>query len=85
VRFLGELDNVLLEHVDRRRIVPPGVRWTGRFNNLLVDGMLGGTWSVDRRAGTLVVRPFGGVPRDEVSAEARLMAGFAGVRGVRVV
>jgi hypothetical protein len=54
-RFLGEYDNVLLGHADRRRIIPEDFPWDamlapGRFvNNLLVDGMLRG-----RRGGSSV-------------------------------
>ncbi|MGH2946871.1 MAG: winged helix DNA-binding domain-containing protein [Solirubrobacteraceae bacterium] len=90
VRFLGEFDNVLLGHADRRRIIPPGFSWEamradGRFvSNLLVDGMLGGTWWLDKREATLAIRPFGELAeRDEVAEEARRMADFAGVRDVR--
>jgi hypothetical protein len=73
-RLLGEFDNVLLGHADRRRIVPDGVPWDavvagGRaFNNLLVDGMLRAVWWVERdgrRAATLVIRPYGRFSRDE--------------------
>jgi hypothetical protein len=82
-RFLGEFDNVLLGHADRRRIVPAGVQWTGRFNNLLVDGMLRGTWWIDRGERTLAIRPFDEISRDEVAEEARRMADLAGLRAVR--
>jgi winged helix DNA-binding protein len=74
VRLLGEFDNVLLGHADRRRIVPDGVPWDtllagGRaFNNLLVDGMLRAVWWVERdgrRSATLLIRPHGRLSRDE--------------------
>jgi len=88
VRFLGEFDNVLLGHADRRRIVPADFPWdamTGErwVNNLLVDGMLRGTWWLERdgrRRATLVIRPFGRLApgeRDEVEAEAARVAAFA--------
>ncbi len=68
VRFLGEFDNVLLGHADRRRSIPDGFPWQemlaeGRFvSNFLVDGMLRGTWRLDRdgkRSATLLLRAFG--------------------------
>ena len=99
VRFLGEYDNVLLGHADRRRIIPADFPWRamlahGRFvNNLLVDGVLRATWWIERegkRRATLAVRPFGTLAaddRDEVAEEARRMIDFAAadakVRDVR--
>lgn len=88
-RFLGEYDNVLLGHADRRRIIPEDFPWDamlapGRFvNNLLVDGMLRATWWIERegkRRASLAVRPFrefSGAEREEVAAEARRMLDFA--------
>ncbi len=99
VRLLGEYDNVLLGHADRRRIIPEDFPWSamlahGRFvNNLLVDGMLRATWWLERdgrRRATLAIRPSGELaPADheEVGAEARRMVDFAAadaaVRDVR--
>jgi hypothetical protein len=89
VRLLGEYDNVLLGHADRRRIIPRDFPWDamlapGRFvNNLLVDGMLRATWWLERdgrRRATLAIRPSGALAdaeRDEVEAEARQMVDFA--------
>ena len=89
VRFLGEYDNVLLGHADRRRIIPDDFPWTemlapGRFvSNLLVDGMLRATWWIERdgkRRATLGIRPsreLSGAERDEVAAEAERMIEFA--------
>jgi Winged helix DNA-binding domain len=89
VRFLGEYDNVLLGHADRRRIIPEDFPWAamlaeGRFvSNLLVDGVLRATWRIDRdakRRATLVIRPYPGLSRaehEEVSAEAQWMIDFA--------
>jgi hypothetical protein len=90
-RFLGEFDNLLLGHADRRRIVPAGaIPWmdpaTGgrHVNNLLIDGMLGGTWWIERDsprgAATLAIRPASRLTRrqrTETEAEARLMLAFA--------
>jgi Winged helix DNA-binding domain len=89
VRFLGEYDNVLLGHADRRRIIPEDFPWAamlapGRFvNNLLVDGTLRATWWIERdgkRRATLAIRPFrrfSRAERAEVSAEAERMVDFA--------
>ena len=89
VRLLGEYDNVLLGHANRRRIIPGDFPWEamlapGRFvNNLLVDGTLRATWWIERegrRSATLAIRPFGALTaaeRDEVEAEARAMIEFA--------
>jgi Winged helix DNA-binding domain len=89
VRFLGEYDNVLLGHADRRRIIPEDFPWAamladGRFvNNLLVEGMLRATWWIERdgkRNATLAIRPFGRLSRSEhaeVAAEAEQMITFA--------
>jgi hypothetical protein len=82
VRFLGEYDNALLAHADRRRIIPEDFPWQamladGRFvNNLLVDGTLRATWWIERdgkREAALAIRPFGELTereRREVAAEA---------------
>jgi Winged helix DNA-binding domain len=89
VRLLGEYDNVLLGHSDRSRIIPAGFPWRemlapGRWvSNLLVDGMLRGTWWIERdgkRSATLRVRPFGELSPaecDEVAAEAERMVEFS--------
>jgi Winged helix DNA-binding domain len=88
VRLLGEYDNVLLGHADRRRLIPADFPWRamlapGRFvNNVLVDGVLRATWWIDRdgpRRATLGIRPFrelAATERDEVAAEAERMVGF---------
>jgi winged helix DNA-binding protein len=89
VRFLGEYDNVLLAHADRSRIIPRDFPWRemlapGRWvSNLLVDGMLRGTWWIERegkRSATLAIRPFGELSpaeREEVAAEAERMLEFS--------
>jgi hypothetical protein len=98
VRLLGEYDNVLLGHADRRRIIPAGLPCEpmlapGRsVSNLLVDGMLRATWWLERdgRRTTLAVRPaaaFTPAEREAVGDEARAMVEFAApdaaVRDVR--
>jgi hypothetical protein len=88
VRFLGEYDNILLGHADRRRIIPEdfpseAMLAAGRFvSNVLVDGMLRATWWIERdgkRRAALVVRPFrklSRVERNDVAAEARGLIDF---------
>jgi hypothetical protein len=100
VRYLGEYDNVLLGHADRRRIIPEDPPW-GRMrtaaapvNNVLVDGMLRAAWWVERegtRRATLAIRPSGPLSRaerEEVAEEARrlvdVLAAGAAARDVRV-
>jgi hypothetical protein len=91
VRFLGEYDNVLLGHADRRRIIAADFPWQGmlapgRFvSNLLVDGVLRATWWIERegkgkKRATLGIRPSGRLSRaerEEVTAEAQPMIEFA--------
>ena len=89
VRFLGEYDNILLGHADRRRIIPEDFPWQamlgpGRFvGNLLVDGMLRATWWIERegkRRATLAIRPFREpslAEREEVTTEAERLIDFA--------
>ena len=89
VRLLGEYDNVLLGHADRRRIIPEDFPWKamlapGRFvNNLLVDGELRATWWIEhegKRRATLGVRPARPLSKRErqaVEAEAQRMVEFA--------
>jgi hypothetical protein len=93
VRFLGEYDNVLLGHADRRRIIPEDFPWgamlaDGRFvSNLLVDGMLRATWWIEREGkgrARLAIRPFrefASAEREEVTAEAERMLDFAAAGG----
>ncbi len=92
-RFLGQFDNVLLGHADRRRIIPPKTpsfalltqgRDRDRFiNHVLVDGLLRAAWWIERGPGaraTLVIRPFEklkAADRDEVAHEAQRMIDFA--------
>jgi hypothetical protein len=88
VRLLGEYDNVLLGHADRRRIIPEDYPWgtilAARRNvgNLLVDGALRANWWLERdgrRAATLAIRPFGPLEpaeRDAIAAEAEGMLAF---------
>ena len=89
VRFLGEFDNVLLGHADRRRIIPEDFPWgemlrEGRsVSNVLVDGMLRAVWWIERegrRRATLTVRavpPLEASERAEVEEEAQRVLAFA--------
>ena len=92
-RMLGEFDNVLLGHANRRRIITDGLTpWmdsiTGgrHVNNLLIDGMLRAVWWIERegkRSATLAIRPTGKLTRgerDEVHAEATRVLEFAEAR-----
>jgi hypothetical protein len=90
-RFLGEFDNVLLGHADRRRIVPEGMTpWmdpssgSRHVNNLLIDGMLAGSWRIERedpkRGATLAIRTAARLSREQreqVEAEAWRLLEFA--------
>ena len=67
-RFLPEYDNVLLGHADRSRIIPSGRRIPlppgegASRGTILIDGMFGGEWRIERSRdtalATLVVEPF---------------------------
>jgi hypothetical protein len=65
VRFLPEFDNVVLSHADRSRIIPADLGSNHvlgldpRPRVVLVDGMVGGLWRIDREddRARLVLRP----------------------------
>jgi hypothetical protein len=65
-RFLPEYDNLLLSHVDRRRVIPDGRRVPlppgngGSRGTLLLDGYFRATWRITRQAtaATLTIEPF---------------------------
>jgi hypothetical protein len=92
VRFLPEYDNVLLGHADRSRIVPPGAAglWSDpshHYGTFLVDGMVRGSWRVERGKGaaTMLLRAVPALSTVEeaaVGAEAGPLLGFlaAGAR-----
>ena len=95
VRFLPEYDNILLGHDDRSRIVSPGVTpWTEvGWGSVLVDGFGSARWKMerDREAATLLVEPFGKLPRaakagvaEEAAKLLTFLAPDAGSRDVRV-
>jgi winged helix DNA-binding protein len=89
VRLLGEFDNVLLSHADRRHVVPGGeLPWmntiTGNrhVNTALVDGMLRAIWWIERNGknATLAIRPtdrLSAGERKQLRDEARRMIEFA--------
>ncbi len=71
-RFLPEYDNVLLGHADRSRIIPPRRRIPLPPGNgatrgtVLLDGMFGGEWRIDRdgHRATITIAPFEPIARD---------------------
>jgi Winged helix DNA-binding domain len=82
VRFLPQYDNVLLGHADRSRIVPDTavalVDEQFHWSPVLVDGMLRGSWRLDRKAGLLHVRAprLSRDERAEVRAEGGALLGL---------
>ena len=77
VRFLGEFDNVLLSHADRRRIISEDDRKRIAKRNgmvpgaVLVDGFFAGIWRLERRGSSsrvLVVEPYRRLLKREVHA-----------------
>ncbi|MET7465297.1 winged helix DNA-binding domain-containing protein [Nonomuraea sp. NPDC005501] len=73
VRFLAALDNVVLGHADRRRLMTDeGRRHIGVYPALLVDGFVRGLWEIRRAKGTatLEVRLFTPVTGAEEAAVA---------------
>ena len=88
VRFLGEFDNVLLGHADRRRIIPDDFPWgpaapraSRALNHLLVDGTLRAVWWLDteKHVATLTIQPHGTLTRaqrSDVEAEAADLLAF---------
>lgn len=100
VRFLPDFDNVLLSHADRSHIISDEARGRLRSPNgvlpgtVLVDGMVAGSWSIERARGsaTLMVTPFAPLSRadceaveDEGAALLAFAAAEAGDRDVRVL
>jgi hypothetical protein len=85
VRLLPEYDNLVLSHADRSRFVPEQHRKlvlqsAGRVSaTLLVDGMVAGTWKLDRKKRELRIEPFAPLKRADRSAlldEAKRAAEF---------
>ena len=65
VRFLPDFDNLVLSHDDRSRVIADAHRPAVVTKNLqvkatfLVDGVVAGTWTIERKkAATLVLSPF---------------------------
>ncbi|MBN6051350.1 AlkZ family DNA glycosylase [Nonomuraea sp. RK-328] len=83
VRFLAALDNVVLGHADRRRLMTAEARrHVGVYPALLVDGFVRGLWEIRRAKGTatLVVRlfaPLTGAEEAAVAEEGERLLRFA--------
>ena len=82
-RFLPEYDNLLLSHADRTRVIAVEHREpVGGRGALLVDGLVVGTWRIERgggAAGLLVelFRRLSGPEADAVTAEGARLLAFA--------
>jgi len=87
-RFLPEFDNLVLAHADRTRLLADEHRGALVTKNLRVratflwDGMVAGTWEVQRRGGavTLVLTPFHVLPARAaraLTAEGEALLRFA--------
>jgi hypothetical protein len=76
VKFLPEFDNLLLSYDDRTRVIADAHRPRVMLKNLqvratfLVDGIVAGTWKVDRKkqVATLTVEPFAPLARKTTAA-----------------
>lgn len=85
-RFLGEFDNALIGHADRRRIVPEEIRrrdWERpyHFATFLVDGFVRGLWRITRGPGGAVLHletfaPLGAAERTALEREAAGLLGL---------
>ena len=86
-RLLPEFDNLVLAWEDRSRVIADEHRPLVTTKNLrvratvLVDGVVAGVWTiaVKRRVATLLIEPFGRLPRDAVEpliAEAEALVRF---------
>ena len=87
-RLLPEFDNLVLAHADRTRLLDDAHRGALVTKNLRVraaflwDGMVAGTWEVQRRRGavTLVMTPFRPLPAQAakaLTAEGEALLRFA--------
>lgn len=82
-RFLYDFDNLLLSHVDRRRVITDEVRERIAAKRIaakngtapgtvLLDGFVAGTWTIarQRRAAILRIEPFSPLPPQDRHALA---------------
>lgn len=88
VRFLPEFDNLLLSHADRTRVIADEHRGLvyqkGNLRllaTILVDGVVSGTWRVERKrkAATLQITPFAPLSKEsraELEAEGETLLRF---------
>jgi hypothetical protein len=88
VRLLPEFDNLVLAHADRTRLIAEQHKGRITTKNLrvratfLVDGMVAGTWKLERKGkrATLRLEPFGRLGKadaSELTAEAEGLLAFA--------
>lgn len=100
VRLLGEFDNLILSHADRRRVIPEVDRTRLTALNgmqpatVLIDGEVAGTWRIEKTAGsaTLTVEAWAAPPRAartgieaEGSRLLAIVAPQAGTHDVRIM
>lgn len=81
-RFLAPFDNVLLSHANRSRIIDPASRELLNRDRLmrafLIDGFVAGTWTLDKRALTILPsRPLAAQDLEELRAEGERLLRFA--------
>ncbi len=83
VRFLSRWDELLIGHVDRRRVLAEEHEGRGLVlageQTFLVDGFVAGTWQLERSR--VAVAPFAPLPRTarrELEDEASRLAAFLG-------
>jgi hypothetical protein len=63
-RLLPVYDNLLLSHEDRSRVIPEGyreriqIRVNQLLSAFLVDGLVAGVWTRDRKTGAIDLKPF---------------------------
>ena len=69
VRMLPKWDNLLLSHDDRTRVLPEEYRKRMIAKNgdvaqaFLLDGVVAGEWSADKKSGKVTIEPYAPLPR----------------------
>lgn len=84
IRFLPGFDNAVQAYADRSRILPDGHRAmvVAGIATVLVDGEVGGSWTIARTGDTAVLHvrtfaPLAPVDRDELTGEGERLLAFA--------